>query len=273
MNNQDLKTLQQLELKIAKEINRVCEIIGIRYFLIGGTFLGAVRHKGFIPWDDDIDVGMIREDYERFMKEAPEYLGDEFFLQNWDTDPNYPFSFGKLRLNGTVVVEKMNDGVEGHKGVFLDIFPYDNVPEDPKLQKKQARNIYILKKMMWIKKGYGKNLQNDGIKMWLKYNGARLCTSFVSYAWIKETYSKELTKYNGRHTEKLFISCLYSYEKSCVERKWVEELANYEFEDALFPAPRDYDSFLTALYGDYMTLPPVEKRHTHEIQSLILEDI
>lgn len=270
MDNQEIRALQMHELKLAKEVRRVCEILNIQYFLIGGTFLGAVRHKGFIPWDDDMDVGMMREDYECFMREAPKLLGDDFYLQNWDTDPEYPFSFGKLRLNGTVVVEKMNAGTTSHKGVFLDIFPYDNVPGNVELQRRQARRVFILKKMMWIKKGYGKQLQNDSFKMWLKYNGVRFLTCFVSYDWIKKTYAHELTRYNNHCTEKMFISCLYSYEKSSVYRRWLENLSEYDFENERFLAPRDYDAFLSALYGDYMQLPPEEKRHTHEIQKLII---
>ena len=255
---------------MAREIRRVCKILNVQYFLIGGTFLGAVRHKGFIPWDDDMDVGMMREDYERFMREAPKLLSDDFYLQNWDTDPEYPFSFGKLRLNGTIVVEKMNAGTASHKGVFLDIFPYDNVPENVEQQRRQARRIFVLKKMMWIKKGYGKQLQNDGFKMWLKYNGARFLTCFVSYKWIKQTYARELTRYNDHRTERMFISCLYSYEKSSVYRRWLEDLSEYDFENEKFLAPRDYDAFLSTLYGDYMQLPPEEKRHTHEIKELII---
>lgn len=266
MKETDLRELQLMELKIAKEVKRVCEELNIRYFLMAGSLLGAVRHKGFIPWDDDMDIGMLREDYERFLKYAVSIIGDEFYLQNWDIDPSYPFSFAKVRLNGTTVVEKMNMGVETHKGVFLDVFPFDNVPNRKCNRIRQAAWTYLLKKMLWIKKGYGKELKKQGLKLWLKYTVGRILSSCTTYEKLKRKYYSELTKYNGENSKYVFCSCLYSYKKSCVRREYVENLGQYMFEDDFFNGPADYDGYLSHLYGHYMELPPEEKRHTHEIQ-------
>ena len=100
-----LRKVQLTQLEIAKEIHRVCEENDIRYFLSDGTFLGAVRHQGFIPWDDDMDIGMLREDYEKFCRIAPQKLGEKYVFQNWYTDPNYGLPFGKVMKRGTVYQE------------------------------------------------------------------------------------------------------------------------------------------------------------------------
>ena len=105
MDRETLRQVQLDQLEIAKDIKRVCEENGIRYHLAFGSLLGAVRHKGFIPWDDDMDFGMLREDYERFLEIAPKKLKDEFFLQTWHTDPYYPLAFAKVRKKGTVFQE------------------------------------------------------------------------------------------------------------------------------------------------------------------------
>ena len=119
-------------MKLIKEFDRVCQELGLGYFVCGGTMLGYMRHKGFIPWDDDVDVAMLRADYDRFLSEAPNLLGKEFFLQIRETDPTIPYLFSKIRLNGTEYCTEYNKDRAYHKGICLDIFPFDYVPNDLK---------------------------------------------------------------------------------------------------------------------------------------------
>ena len=130
MNNEDLRKVQLVQLEIAKEVKRVCDDNNIKYFLTAGTLLGAVRHRGFIPWDDDLDIGMLRKDYDEFCKIAPKHLNSKYCFQTWDT-PLYPFPFGKVRKNGTIFIEsKANTSMD--VGIYVDILVYNDASEEEK---------------------------------------------------------------------------------------------------------------------------------------------
>ena len=144
MDKEILRRLQLTQLDIAKEIKRVCEKNDIKYWLESGTLLGAVRHKGFIPWDDDLDIAMRRDDYERFKKIAPRDLSSEYFFQSWETDENFGLPFAKVRKRKTIYKEIKAKNSKANNGIFVDIFPYDIVSgEDDKL----VKNLIMWKKM------------------------------------------------------------------------------------------------------------------------------
>ena len=133
--------LQKLEFDMLGEVMRISELLGIKCFLVCGTALGAVKYKGFIPWDDDVDVGMFREDYERFCAEAPKFLPEPYFLQTHDTDPVYPLIFAKLRNSQTTYIESSIKSLNINHGVYIDIFPLDLYPV-----KKSAQRLFEIKK-------------------------------------------------------------------------------------------------------------------------------
>ena len=148
---EQLKCLQEIEIDILKEIERVCDVLDIQYFANYGTLLGAVRHKGFIPWDDDIDICMLRKDYDRFILEAPKVLKKGYTLQHFLVDPNTPTYHAKVRKDGTRFAEDYIENMPIHQGIFVDVFPYDKTADDEECRKKHmkkarlARHLFISK--------------------------------------------------------------------------------------------------------------------------------
>ena len=154
MERELLRKVQMVQLEIAKEIRRVCEENDIRYFLADGSFLGAVRHGGFIPWDDDMDMGMLRSDYEKFCRIAPQKLKPEYCLQTWYTEPNYGLPFGKVVKRNTVYMENKKSARLKENGFYVDIFPFDNVPEDEFQRKELAAHLLSIYRVKLMKSGY-----------------------------------------------------------------------------------------------------------------------
>jgi len=260
----ELEKIHELELRIACEIKRICEKNNIRYFLTAGTLLGAVRHAGFIPWDDDMDIGMLREDFIRFEEVCKTQLGEEFFLQTWDSDSDYPYSFAKVRLNGTHIEEAFSQEGHSHDGLFVDIFPFDNAPDDEKLRKKHARQYFFYKRLLWVKKGYGTNMKSESFRQLVRFYLFKLISLFFSYERGKAKFYKIQTKYNNIPTKKVVTDGSYKYNKECIERKWVENLGPVKFEDVEFLSYNEKEEYLTYFYGDYMKLPPEDKRNRHQ---------
>ena len=254
-----------------KRIKRVCEENGIRYFLYRGTFLGAVRHKGVIPWDDDMDFGMMRPDYEKFCRIAPEALGKDYCFQNWHTDENYALPFGKVRKKGTLFVEAKSSRLQ-ENGIYIDIYPLDFAPVDEAAKKKLAKQLLHLFRLKLMKSGYTpwKEEERTVWKKRIGYLAYQLAALPLRNKTLIHIY------------EKLVHSVPESdilYEQSALpiayyfDRSWCEKLQQYPYGDTTFSGPEDFDAFLSCLYGDYMQLPPEDKRENrHQIQELDFGD-
>lgn len=264
-SQEQLNKIHSLELMIAVEIKRICEKNNIKYFLTAGTLLGAVRHSGFIPWDDDMDIGMLREDYEKFIKACAHDLRKEYFLQTWDTDPEFPFSYGKLRLCGTHFIEGFSENSAAHNGIFVDIFPFDNVPDNQREKNIQGKIYFLCKRLLWIKKGMGSNMKKGSIMQKCKYYFFVGFAHLFSYDRIKKYYSEVQQKYNNQRTQLVVTDGSYSYNKESIKREWVENLQPVQFENELFLSYAKKEEYLKYFYGDYMKLPPVEKRNRHQL--------
>jgi lipopolysaccharide cholinephosphotransferase len=260
MQNQ-LDKVHRVQLEIALEVKRICDLYNIKYFLIAGTLLGAVRHGGFIPWDDDMDIGMLREDYEKFISIAKTELSSKYVLQTWDEDINFGQPFAKIRKNGTRFVEKNSSKVEGHKGIYIDIFPFDNVPENLIARKVHSIKIYLLKRLILSKLGYEVWLDGGKIKK-IIYKFLYFITKFISISKMKKFLEKEMKKYNTMNTDLIVaIGGSYGYKRESIKREWIEDLTTIKFENIEFLCPKDFHSYLTHFYGDYMKPPPENKRY------------
>lgn len=257
INNKEKRKLQKAIIIIACEVARICKKNNISYFINGGTQLGAVRHEGFIPWDDDFDIGFKREDYEKFIKACDKDLNkNKFFLQTHETEENYAFDFAKLQLKGTEIIEDFSKNVKIQHGIFVDLFPHDNVPDDKLARKLFLMKNYLLKNILWVKCGYGEKTH----KTKLSYKMIKAVSELFTVRQIKQSRCRLLKKYNNIKTTQCFIS---DYPNELLMNSWLDDLQLFMFEGLEFYGIKQYDAYLKSLYGDYMSLPPESERITH----------
>lgn len=254
-----MNNLQKCIFKIFCEVDRICNKYSINYSIIGGSMIGAVRHQGFIPWDDDMDIAMLRSDYDKFLSICAKELDSSlFYVQTTDKEINYAFSYAKILLKGTSCHETFAENANITRGIWLDIFPLDNLPNNW-LQKKTMNLInYILKSMIWVKCGYGESFH----KRQIKYHIVKILSSIFDIDQLKQRRNKLLRKYNNKKTSLVFIS---DFPHILFKRIWFDSYRDYLFEGKLVKGIESYNEYLTFQYGDYMKLPPVEQQKGHNL--------
>lgn len=275
MDRETLRKVQLTQLEMAKELKRVCEENGIKYFLDSGTLLGAVRHKGFIPWDDDMDFGMLRDDYERFVRIAPEKIGKEYFLQTWDSDEKFAYPFAKLRKLGTTYVEAVSQETGAHNELYIDILPYDELTTVKVEKKKIQRSVWWHCNALFMQTGLTPWKRHKSIikkiLVHIKYIPYRIFAFMHDRETLKREYKETMTKYNGTGTGFYFEQFGAVCGKHPVPAHCFASMTELEFEGELFPAPGDSHCYLESVYGDYMKLPPKDQRENrHQIIELKL---
>lgn len=264
LSNEQMSQLKQVELDIFKAFLTICEQLNLRYYLLGGTLLGAVRHKGFIPWDDDIDVGMPRKDYEIFLEKGQSLLPKNLFIQNIKTEKNCPYNFTKIRKSDTAFIESSIHHFSINHGIFLDIFPLDYYPETPKKQKK----IDFWNKIYTSRVGFEFDLPGNRFPS-LKRRILRLWLKIIFPSWQKALLKREKLM-KSTLTETLTANYCGAWgKKEIVPTEWYGQGTMLEFEGLQVCAPSNYQAWLTQVYGDYMQLPPIEKQKTHHYTDVI----
>jgi lipopolysaccharide cholinephosphotransferase len=256
-----LSALQASELGILQACLRICAEHRIRYFLIGGSALGTVRHGGFIPWDDDIDIGMPRPDYDRFVSVAQAALPDGLFLQNDKTDPCFPLQFSKIQEATTSATAGASVQVSvGHRG-WVDVFPLDGFPDSLLGQRVSAAVFGICNLAIQRRLGHGKPSPDDGPLMRLVKEAAiRICVAAFPLESLRRT-ADSVVRCHGYAECDVVINWGGAWRpKEKVPRKFFGEGRIAEFEGIAVTIPSDHDGYLRAVYGDYMTLPPLEER-------------
>lgn len=258
----DLKKLQSIILYIAKEVKRICDKNDIDYTMIGGTLIGAVRHQGFIPWDDDMDFGMTRYNYNRFLKACKIDLGEEFEVVNWNCNSHYENGFTKIMLKGTEAVEAGKEEIQYPHHIFVDIFPFDNIPDSKIKQLRQKWVTYLGIRMIQQKEGLV--IKQDSINKKVAYSIVRCISHVFSKKILIKICEKEMGKYDKNQTTKVSnLSGYYGYYGEMTKSITFKNYIELPFEDTKFKATKEYDLYLSTIFGNYMELPPVEKRRSH----------
>ena len=253
-----LRTIQLAQLDLALEVKRICEKHKINFFLLAGTALGAVRHSGFIPWDDDLDIGMLRSEYERFRAACMADLDSEYIYQDMHTDQAYGLPYAKLRIKGTHYKEELSAGAVCDDGIYIDIFPFDTAASTISQENKESKQFYFLFRMFLAKQGYIP--VNANFKKRIAYKLLKICP--VSKNCLRSKISQTMTAHMGENSEVLAnFGGSYGYWKERVKRSWMSEtIKEYQFEGYNFPLPAGILMYLRHLYGNFMELPPENQR-------------
>lgn len=267
LGERELRALHAVQLEMLVEFDRVCAILGLKYQLAAGTLLGAVRHRGFIPWDDDADVMMLRRDYDRFLREAPAHLGRDYFLQHRRSDPHHEFLYAKLRRNGSCFRETVRETSNCHQGIFLDLFPFDAIDDGSLGGRWHLAAIFAQRRLAAFAHHHRRGRLSRERPGWQRLV-ARLAYPLVRRVperWMKNIEEQLMRLRRGSRAR--YVVCLAALPgdgRSLGSRiRPVSELTEtilLPFADRQFAVPRDFHVTLTRLYGDYMKFPPEEQR-------------
>jgi len=251
-------------LEMLIEVDRICKKCGIKYCIVAGTLLGSVRHGGYIPWDDDADVSMLRPEYEKFREACKTELDTErFYFQDYKNTPGYRWGYGKLRRKGTEFVRLNQEHMPYEQGIFIDVFPYDNVPDNYLLRCIHNFHCFVYRKIFWSAVGR----KSEKLILRLIYS----ILYKIPEKKLYERYEKFIEKSNRKKGKLIRVLTFPTPNRVFgYDRRWWEDLSDKVFEGYIFKGARDYDGYLSFKYGDYMTLPPVEKRKVHPVSKLKL---
>lgn len=252
---------QQISLEILLEFRRVCETLGLRYYLTAGTLLGAVRHKGFIPWDDDIDVAMPRKDYDVFVREGQKLLGEGLFLQDYHSEPNFPRYYAKICKNETTVLIPAEQGLPIHRGVFIDIFPLDLCPENDHMAKAFFKMMELIKCALFFR------IDNTFVckyrKRYMRFLWSCLCRCPNKRLYLLWKIVRQGAERISAGERFCTVDGSHGFPAESYRAEWFSQTVELEFEGHSFPAPGGWEKLLENMYGDYMTPPPEEDRQGH----------
>jgi len=255
----DIREIQQMELGIMEYIHEVCQKIGVKYFLAYGSLIGAVRHKGFIPWDDDMDICMLREDYEKLQDYLIAYPDDRYEVMSYKNNLNYVYPFMKVQDNQTYLLEE-DVRIDSNMGIYVDIFPVDGYEDDSVFKDKMTRLIKKRQLSCYTFKGIT--------------NTKSILNSLIRYISVIVFYFTNTNKYirgiddlaQSRKVDDYELVDYLIYKdmnKPVWKREWLNQTITGVFEGKEFMIPKSYHEILTSDYGDYTQLPPVELRFSH----------
>lgn len=264
-----LNDIQQILLGFLLEVDRICKKHNIKYFLGGGSLLGAVRHKGFIPWDDDADVMMLRKDYDRFLSVLPSELPNYLFAQTQENEKDSHFPFTKLRINNTLLSTEFTSRFPNiHNGIFLDVLAQDYTSNNAFLRKIHMKATASSRWLVLDKwRGTSVNANSRFSSLC-----ANILRKIFPLGFLQKVQNKLISLHkNMKNPKYLFDSMGRNVSRGAFPAEWLDEAIWVDFENAKLPIPKEYDKYLKYLYGDYMEMIPVSERHvSHDIKQIDL---
>ena len=263
-----LRKLQSIQTEIYKDFASICRKYNLSYFFLGGSGIGVVRHQGFIPWDDDIDIAMPRKDYDVLMAVLEDEMGDKYRILTPLSDKEYACNVTKILKLGTKFVPWLAKDSKCERCIDIDIFPLDNVPADKKKRAVQLRRTWMLNKLIFL---CGTGEPVIPLNGWKKHVAAGICRMahtglkvlHISPQFLYRLLEKEEKRYNDKGTQYMITFRVTISHRSYISKDEMYPLVEMPFEDTTALMPKEYDRYLTRLFGDYMTLPPEDKRVNH----------
>lgn len=262
-----LRDLQLCELEIVRNVLEICEKHDLQIYMIGGTFLGAVRHRGFIPWDDDVDLGFSRKDYETFLQVAPEELKDGYYLRHYETDPTMPYYPAQV-VDPSFEILDVSAKIPKMRSAWIDLFPLDGMPDGAIsyfFHKYRLLYLRMMLKFSQFDQVVAVNLKNRPLheKILVAVGKHLHLEGKLDTLKRMRLIDRCLKKYPFENCRRV-VNFMGAYKfREVFDRSVYEDSVEYPFEDITLPAPRDYDLVNRQLYGDYMTPPPVEEQNKH----------
>lgn len=267
-----LKRLQSCELEMLKDFIKICKENNITYFGLAGTGIGALRHGGFIPWDDDIDIGLLYDDYLKLLDIYKKDYSDKYFLVNANEFDTYPLMTTRICLKDSVFIEEAFKSLDCPLGIFLDIFPFYNVPQNAKLHKRQAKKAWFLGKLLILKHLPFPNVPFKGFKAKLAHCATAVCSFIVnilfSHKLLYNKIMKECLRYQSEDTGKYEFFFDTVNGNSIYTQDDIFPIREIQFENIILDFPNKLENKLYALYGDFMQIPPPDKIKNHHPHTL-----
>lgn len=258
-----LRKIQLVQVELLREVDRICKKCNIKYNIIAGTLLGAIRHGGYIPWDDDADVALIREEYEKFRTACKTELNNtKYYFQDHTCTDGYRWGYGKLRKKNTLFLREHQEHMPYEQGIFIDIFPLDAIPNNYLLRSIKNFECFCVRKLLWSR--VGKYADNR-----LFIRQIYMILDFIPEEKIFEYYNGMVNR--AKKTKSRMVRILtfptpnneWGYYKC-----WYENSVDTEFEGEIFKGIKDFDSYLSFKFGSYMELPPLNQRKVHPVSKL-----
>lgn len=271
-DGETLQKLQSLELEMLKDFIDVCRTHDLVYFAFAGTAIGCIRHKGFIPWDDDLDVGMPRNDYEKLLRIFNEKYSDKYIIGNPEYMRNYPMVGTRIMIRGTKFVEEVFKDTDCELGIALDVHPFDNLPDDDKAFRRYAKRVWFWAHLLILRhmgnpnfpgQYSGDDRKGKAVRGICKAVHLLLVWLRIRPIWIYRRYQKAACRYNDTETERIGWCHARNPYRDWIRRSKAFPTIEMDFEDIRIRLPGDIDEYLRRIYGDYMQMPPPECRANH----------